>query len=81
MDKGSISKAGMKSLGGIFDAGYRGEFIMNMLNTSDKEVIIDKGQKAVQMLVQRFEHCDIVEVSELTETVRGAGREGSTGHK
>ena len=81
-DKSSISfNMGLKVMGGVIDAGYRGEFIMNMLNTSDKEVIMEKGHKAVQMLVQRFEHCDIVEVDELTETVRGAGREGSTGHK
>ena len=33
------------------------------------------------MLIQKFEHCDILEVDELTETMRGSGREGSTGYK
>src|SRR3989338_7163191 len=81
-DKSSISfNMGLKVMGGVIDAGYRGGFIMNMLNTGDKEVIIEKGYKAAQMLVQKLEHCDIVEVSELSETVRGEGREGSTGHK
>ena len=81
-DKSSISfNLGLKIMGGVIDSGYRGEIIMNMLNTSDKDVLLTKGHKVAQMLIQKFEHCDIVEVEELTDTVRGAGREGSTGHK
>jgi dUTP pyrophosphatase len=81
-DKSSISfNLGLKVMGGVIDHTYRGEFIMNLLNVSDKEVIIQKGYKVAQMLVQKFEHCDIVEVPELTETVRGVGREGSTGQR
>lgn len=81
-DKSGISfNMGLKVMGGVIDAGYRGEIIMSMLNTTDKEVLLDKGHKVAQMLIQKFEHCDIVEVSELSDTVRGQGREGSTGHK
>ena len=81
-DKSSISfNLGLKVFGGVIDSGYRGEIIMCLLNTSDKEVIIEKGHKVAQMIIQKFEHCEIVEVNEITETVRGAGREGSTGHK
>jgi dUTP pyrophosphatase len=81
-DKSSISfNTGLKIMGGVIDASYRGEIIMSFLNTSDKEVVIDKGYKIAQMIIQKFEHCDILEVEELSETVRGEGREGSTGHK
>jgi len=81
-DKSSISfNMGLKIMGGVIDASYRGEIIMNLLNTTDKEVILEKGHKIAQMLIQKFEDCDIVEVSELSETVRGEGREGSTGYK
>jgi dUTP pyrophosphatase len=81
-DKSGISfNLGLKIMGGVIDSCYRGEIIMNLLNTSDKEVIIEKGHKIAQMLIQKFEHCDIVEVDELSETIRGEGREGSTGHK
>ena len=81
-DKSSISfNFGLKIMGGVIDAGYRGEIIMNLLNVTDKEVKIEKGHKIAQMVIQKFEHCDILEVSELSETVRGEGREGSTGHK
>lgn len=81
-DKSSISfNKGLKVMGGVIDSGYRGEIIMNFLNTSDKEVIIEKDHKVAQMIVQKFEHCEIQEVDTLSDTVRGAGREGSTGHK
>lgn len=81
-DKSSISfNMGLKVLSGVIDSGYRGELIMCLLNTSDKNVAIEKGHKIAQMIIQKFEHCDIVEVEELSETVRGEGREGSTGKK
>ncbi len=81
-DKSSVSfNMGLKVLSGVIDAGYRGELIMCLLNTSDKEVFIPKGHKVAQMLIQKFEHCDILEVDELSDTVRGGGREGSTGVK
>jgi dUTP pyrophosphatase len=81
-DKSSISfNLGLKVFGGVIDAGYRGEIIMCLLNTSNKEVKIEKGHKVAQMIIQKFEHCDILEADELPGTVRGEGREGSTGHK
>lgn len=81
-DKSSISfNLGLKVMGGVIDSSYRGEIIMNLLNVSDKPVLMAKDQKIAQMIIQRFEHCDILEVDELSETVRGEGREGSTGHK
>ncbi len=81
-DKSSISfNLGLTILGGVIDAGFRGELVMSLLNIGDKEVIIEKGHKIAQMLIQKFEYCDIEEVNEISETVRGAGREGSTGHK
>lgn len=81
-DKSSVSfNLGLKIMGGVIDSGYRGEIIMNLLNVSDKEVIIEKGHKVAQMVIQKFEHCDIQETDEISETARGDGREGSTGHK
>ena len=81
-DKSRIAfNLGLKVMGGVIDAGYRGEIVMNLFNVSDKEVIIEKGYKVAQMIIQKFEHCEISEVDKISETVRGAGREGSTGHK
>jgi dUTP pyrophosphatase len=81
-DKSSISfNLGLKVMGGVIDAGFRGEITMNFLNVSNKEVLMTKDHKIAQMVIQKFEHCDILEVDELSETVRGEGREGSTGKK
>lgn len=79
-DKSGVSfNQGLKIMGGVIDAGFRGELVMSMYNTTDKEQKIEKGHKIAQMLIQKFEDCDIVEVSELSNTVRAEGREGSTG--
>ena len=80
-DKSSISfNMGLKIMGGVIDEGFRGEITMSLINTSDKEVVLEKGHKVAQMIIQKFEHCDILEVDEVSETIRGDGREGSTGH-
>jgi len=81
-DKSSISfNHGLKTMGGVIDSSYRGEIIMSLYNTSNKEQVIEKGHKIAQMIIQKFKDCDIVEADELSDTVRGHGREGSTGHK
>jgi dUTP pyrophosphatase len=81
-DKSSVSfNLGLKIMGGVIDAGFRGELTMSLFNTSDKEVILEKGHKVAQMIIQKFEDCDILEVDAISETVRGEGREGSTGKK
>ncbi len=79
-DKSGISfNQGLKIMGGVIDCGYRGEIIMSLFNTTDKEQKILKGNKIAQMIIQKFEECDIVESNELSDTVRGEKREGSTG--
>lgn len=81
-DKSSISfNQGLKVMGGVIDCGFRGELVMSMYNTTDKEQKIEKGHKIAQMIIQKFEDCDIVEIEDLSDTIRGEGREGSTGHK
>ncbi len=79
-DKSSVSfNQGLKVMGGVIDAGFRGEVTMSLYNTTSKEQVIEKGNKIAQMILQKFEECAIVVAEELSDTVRGAGREGSTG--
>ncbi len=81
-DKSSIAfNKGLKTMGGVIDAGYRGEIIFCMHNTTDVEQVIEKHHKVAQIIIQKFEDCDIVEITDLSDTVRGDGREGSTGAK
>ena len=65
---------------GTIDADYRGELKVCLLNT-DKDTAFDvtRGMRIAQLVVQRVELPDFVEVDELDETVRGAGGYGSTG--
>lgn len=65
---------------GTVDADYRGELMVCLLNTDkDTPFGITRGMRIAQLVVQRVELPDFVEVDELDETVRGAGGYGSTG--
>ena len=79
-DKGGLSnKFGLKVVGGVVDAGYRGEVLVGILNTSHESFTFKAGDKIAQMLIQSFVHTELVTVTDLDETVRGDGRFGSTG--
>jgi len=79
-DKSGISyKAGLKVIGGVADAGYRGEIFVGIMNTTDEDYTFHKGDKVAQILIQKVEHPTIVEVDELDDTPRGDGAFGSTG--
>jgi dUTP pyrophosphatase len=65
---------------GLIDSHYRGEIAVILLNTDTCSPIdIAKGDKIAQLVVQRVEHVELVEVSELGSTERGEGGFGSTG--
>ena len=79
-DKSGISfKHGLKTIGGVIDAGYRGEVGIAITNISDQTYTFEAGHKIAQMLIQKVEHVELIEVTELTETARGKGGFGSTG--
>ncbi len=65
---------------GTVDAGYRGELKVCLINTDRSEpIVITRGMRIAQLVVQRVELASFREVDELDETVRGAGGYGSTG--
>jgi dUTP pyrophosphatase len=78
-DKSSIASKGIKTLGGVIDAGYTGEYKILVRNLSDADFIFAKGQKVAQLLIQKVEFLPVEEVLELGETSRGEGAFGSTG--
>lgn len=79
-DKSGVShKFGVKTLGGVLDSGYRGEYLIGLVNLGQENFEIKKGQKIAQLLIQKVERPDITAVDELDETSRGAGGFGSTG--
>ncbi|VVB80299.1 Deoxyuridine 5'-triphosphate nucleotidohydrolase [uncultured archaeon] len=79
-DKSGIAaKNGIKTMGGVIEHTYRGEYKIVMLNTSKEDFKISKGQKIAQALIQPIVTAEVEEVQELTETKRGEGGFGSTG--
>lgn len=76
---GLAAKHGLKVMAGVIDAGYRGELLLTLLNTSETDYHFKAGEKVMQMLIQKVERVDISEVNELPESIRGEGGFGSTG--
>ncbi|GAB4099533.1 dUTP diphosphatase [Sinomonas halotolerans] len=65
---------------GTVDAGYRGEIAVTLLNTDRTEpIVLRRGDRIAQMVIQRVEHARFIPVDELSDTVRGASGFGSTG--
>jgi dUTP pyrophosphatase len=78
-DKSSIGSKSIKTLGGVIDAGYRGEISIMVHNLLEVPYTFEHGHKVAQMLIQKVEFPDLVEVEELSESKRGTGGFGSTG--
>lgn len=79
-DKSGLShKYGIKSFGGVIDAGYRGEIHIGLMNLSNTHFKFEQGHKVGQLLIQKVEHVDFKEAEELSETARGEKGFGSTG--
>lgn len=65
-------------LGGVIDAGYRGEWKIMLHNLGNSPVYIEQYQKIAQAIIQKVEHPVITRVTSLSETARGEGGFGST---
>ncbi|CAM3417463.1 dUTP diphosphatase [Stackebrandtia soli] len=65
---------------GTVDAGYRGEIRVNLINTDPTETAtIRRGDRIAQLVVQRVERAEFLEVTDLPDSARGTGGHGSTG--
>jgi dUTP pyrophosphatase len=65
---------------GTVDSGYRGEIRVCLINHDPRaELVLRRGDRIAQLVVQRVEHVRFVEVAALPESARGAGGYGSTG--
>ncbi len=64
---------------GTIDADYRGQVIVALINLSKESFVVEPKMRIAQMVVAEVARCDVQEVDQLEETVRGAGGFGSTG--
>jgi dUTP pyrophosphatase len=71
---------GLVNSPGLIDSHYRGEIKVILINLDPHTPIsIARGDKIAQLVIQPVCRAEIVEVADLTETVRGDGGFGSTG--
>jgi len=78
-DRSSLAKKGIKTAGGIIDAGYRGEIHIVFWNISKECVQLKRGERIAQLLIIPIVTPAVVEVDTLDETTRGINGFGSTG--
>jgi len=64
---------------GLIDSGYRGELKVLLINHGAEPVIITRGERIAQLVVQRVASVTLVEVDRLPDSARGGGGFGSTG--
>ena len=79
---GLAAKHGVTCLNtpGLIDSGYRGELKVLLINTDPEtsfEVV--KGERIAQLVIQRVESAEFIEVEALSDSDRGSGGFGSTG--
>jgi dUTP pyrophosphatase len=65
---------------GTIDADYRGEVGVILANLGDKPFIIARGTRIAQLVVAPVTRVAWSEVATLSDTARGSGGFGSTGH-
>ncbi|MBU2496772.1 MAG: dUTP diphosphatase [Nanoarchaeota archaeon] len=61
------------------DSGYRGEIQVILINHSDEEFLVNKGERIAQLLFSKVDSIAFEEVEELSDTTRGEKGFGSSG--
>lgn len=71
---------GLVNAPGTIDSGYRGEIKVIVINHDrDLPLTLTRGERIAQLVFQRVERAQFIEVAELPASPRGAGGHGSTG--
>ena len=66
---------------GVIDSDYRGELMVALYNQSNTTQVVEKGERIAQLVIIPIRQVDFEEVTEISDTDRGAGGFGSTGTK
>ena len=66
---------------GTIDADYRGEIGVLLVNLSDKEFVVEDGERIAQLVVAAHQQPKWKIKESLSQTIRGEGGFGSTGTK
>ena len=64
---------------GTVDSDYRGEVKVLLANLGEEAFVIERGMRIAQMVIAPVTQARVAEITEASETARGAGGFGSTG--
>jgi len=64
---------------GTIDTGYRNEWMAIVVNLSNNEVTLKKGDRICQIILCKLYDYEFIETDELPDSIRGLGGFGSTG--
>ncbi|MAF24112.1 dUTP diphosphatase [bacterium] len=78
-DKGGMGARAIHCTGGVIDAGYRGEYVVMLVNLGTEAYEFKKGDKIAQLVICPVARAEVEEVDELSESERGGGHHGSSG--
>lgn len=79
-DRGGMAfKHGLKTMAGVIDSNYRGEWMIVIYNTTHDDYHVSKGDRIAQVIFQKTQFLDAEIVDELPDSVRGDNRYGSSG--
>ncbi len=70
---------GLVNAPGTVDSDFRGALRVILINHGQEPFEIKSGERIAQMVIAPVAQAEVVEVSELSDTARGAGGFGSTG--
>ena len=79
LQRSGLASKGLICVGGIIDEDYTGEIVAIMLNTTERPIYINNGDRVAQMALRKYEQAEFELVDGLDETERGDGGFGSTG--
>ena len=74
-------RLGLLNSPGTLDADYRGELGVIVVNLSNNMITIEDGERICQMVINKVEQAEWIEVNELSDSERGDGGFGHTGKK
>ena len=66
---------------GLVDSGYRGELLVNLVNTDREEpFVVEEGMRIAQLVILELPEVELVEVDTLPDSERGVRGFGSSLH-
>ena len=79
VERSSQGAKGINTIGPVVDVGYTGNIHVTLVNNTDQNYIVNKGDRICQMLLLAIGMEELEEVTEFSETERGEGAHGSSG--